>query len=233
MIKSQRQSIRRIRIVPYKKIHDTFRNINNTSLTFGVHKEDNSEHGLRDSIQKKPLHKSLYGDSSKIGNAELLAKTERGFITDININGKLTHLEVAPRPVLKPMLKIGLHKGSFKTNIKQGLKQELSFNSINGLENAFNRISIGLSTENILNFLKNRGGKYWSKAAKHNSPYTAAVKFLESLGETDLYNVYNDKKGTINKISEWENIGFYKKADMPLQDSLDLIKSIKAKVERK
>lgn len=233
MKKGNITSIKRIRIIPHKTLHETFKRINNTELTFGVHKEDSNNHSLRDSLQNKTLHKSLYGNPSNINNASLLAKTEQGFITDMNIGGKIKQIEVAPRPILKPMLTQSLKKSSGKALIKNGLKYELSFNSPYATKDAFIHIAQNLSTENILNFLRNRGEKYWNKNAKHNSPYTAMVKFIETLGQSGIENFYNEKTQTINAIGKWENAKLYKKGDMPLQDSLDLVKSIKAKVNAK
>lgn len=226
-------NVKRIYIIPKQKIEETFSKINNTSLTFGVHKEDTNNHPLRDSLQNKPLHKSLYGNTKKISNAELLKKTETGFITDLYVNNRPKQIEVAPRPILVPLIKTTFKKESTIRLLKQGIKKQLSFKSPNSINNSLQYISLNLSTAEILNFVKNRGGKYWSIGAKHNSPYVAMVKYLESLGESGIGNVYNSKTQTIKNISQWENANLYKAGDLPLQDSLDLIKSIKAKVNTK
>lgn len=216
--------------IPKNQVYQTFSKINKTQLSFGVHSTENNSHSLRDAIQRKPMHKAFYGNSSNIGNAALLNKLEKGFSTDVWIGGMPRQMEVPPRPILIPLMESVLKTKSIKSVLKSCIKEDLKFKNKNEIKRCFlyigNKLNIGL-----LKFIKNRGGKYWTKEAKHNSPYTAAIKFLETLGQSGLDNVYNYKSKTINYIYKWGNAGLYKQGDMPLQDSLDLINSIKAKIK--
>lgn len=220
-------------LIPPQKILANFEKINNTSLTFGVHAEDNDNHATRDSLQDKKLHSVFYGDMTPIGNAALLKKSTTGFTTEVFVDGKKKHLIVTARPVIEPLFKMTVELGNLDDYVGSGLKKQLSFENRGGLEHSLNAFSNRyLSFDQIKKFVEIRGGSYWSSGAKHNSPYVAAIKALEMLGEEGLGNVYNRKRGTINKMSKWDLGNIYKYGDRPLIDSYDMLKSIKAKVNK-
>lgn len=229
-------SIQRINRIPTEKIMKTFDSINNSQLSFGVHKEDNNNHETRDFLAKQPLHTALYNNNKlaePIGNAELLAKHTEGFNSAIFIDGVPSAIRVPQRPILAPMvLELSKNK-TIERVMKTGLKGQLGFKNKVGAKEGLRNIAYHLSPQKVMKFVENRGGNYWSPNAKHNNPYTAAVKLVETLGESGLGNLYNNKSKTIEFMAKWENATRYKAGDMPLMDSLDLLRSIKAKVHNK
>lgn len=108
------------------------------------------------------------------------------------------------------------------------MKKQLQFSNPNSFKNSLNRFKISLNNS-VFDFIKNRGMGFWENA-EHNNPYTQAVKFFDIVGD---YSILTDTGKYIKDINKWQVNQSYKKGDMPLMDSLDLIKSIKAKVERK
>lgn len=215
-------------IIPKSIIDSTLDEINKNIITFGVHKEDNNKHTTRDIIQSKPLHKALYyngNNPTSIGNAELLMKNEKGFESVLYINNSPKLIQVPSRPVLQPIIIINFQMFD---SIKRGLKKQLQFSNPNSFKNSLNRFKISLNNS-VFDFIKNRGMGFWENA-EHNNPYTQAVKFFDMVGD---YSILTDTGKYIKDINKWQVGQNYRKGDMPLMDSLDLIKSIKAKVERK
>lgn len=215
-------------IIPKSIIDSTLDEINKNIITFGVHKEDNSKHTTRDIIQSKPLHKALYyngGNPTPIGNAELLMKNEKGFESVLYVGNSRILIHVPSRPVLQPIMLLNF---SMFDTIKRGLNKQLRFNNSNAFKNSLNRFKISLNNS-VFDFIKNRGMGFWENA-EHNNPYTQAVKFFDKIGDI---GILEDTGKYIKDISQWQVSRNYEKGDMPLMDSLDLIKSIKAKVERK
>ena len=229
-------TIQRINRISTDKIMKTFDSINKSQLTFGVHKEDNDNHETRDFLAKQPLHSALYNNNElakPIGNAELLAKHTEGFNSAIFIGGVPSVIRVPQRPILQPMIMQLSENKTIGRVMKTGLKGQLGFKNKVGAKEGLRNVAYHLSPQKVLKFVENRGGKYWSPKAKHNNSYTAAVKLVETLGEGGLGNLYNNKQKTIEFMAKWENANRFKAGDMPLMDSLDLLKSIKAKVGNK
>lgn len=215
-------------IIPKSIIDSTLNEINKNIITFGVHKEDNNKHETRDIVQSKPLHKALYYNGENpnpIGNAELLMRNEKGFESVLYIGNGPRLIQVPSRPVLQPIVMLNFQM--FNT-IKRGLKKQLQFNNINSFKNSLTRFERSLNNS-VFDFIKNRGMGFW-RNSEHNNPYTQAVKFFDSIGD---YSILKDTGKYIKDINKWQVNQSYKKGDMPLMDSLDLVKSIKAKVERK
>lgn len=223
--------VKRLYTIPQSVLYRTFDKINSTQLTFGVHAENNNNHSMREYISNQPYHKALYGNNKlqkPIGNAELLAKHTKGFNSAIFISGKKHSILVPSRPILSPMLNDAFIKNKQLIEVK--LHSQLSLKDNDGMHKVLNAIAQDLSNQKVKEFVKNRGGTYWSKGAKHNNPYTAAVKLIETLGETGLGGVYNKLEATIENIKNWENANAWRAGDMPLMDSMDLLNSIKVKV---
>lgn len=220
-------------LIPKQKILANFEKINKTKLTFGVHEEDNDKHEARDSLIDKKLHSAYYKDMSPIGNAELLMKNTKGFTTEVFRGGERLHIDVPARPILEPMFSHLLEFDVIDDYVGSGLAKQLSFSNTRGLETSLNSLaSKYLNPQQVKLFVESRGGSYWDSVAKHNSPYTAAIKALEMLGQEGLGNVYNRRTGTINKMQEWANGNFWKYGDRPLIDTGDMLNSIKAKVSK-
>lgn len=223
--------VKRLYTIPQAVLSRTFNKINSTQLTFGIHSEDNNNHSMRDYLSNQPYHKALYENNKlakPIGNAELLAKHTKGFNSAIFIMGKKHSILVPRRPILSPMIKEAFIKNKWLIEIK--LHSQLSFKDNDGIHKVLNAIAQDLSNQKVKEFVKNRGGTYWSKDAKHNNPYTAAIKFIETLGETGLGGVFNKLDSKIENIKNWENANAWRAGDMPLMDSMDLLNSIKVKV---
>ena len=221
-------SVKHRYVIPKQVIDKALEEIDKTSITFGVHKNDNRKHSTRDMVQSQILHKALYyngGNPTPIGNAELLMKNEKGFESVLYIGNSPRLIHVPSRPVLQPIMLLNF---SMFDTIKRGLNKQLRFNNSNAFRSSLNRFKINLNNS-VFDFIKNRGMGFW-KDAEHNNPYTQAVKFFDKIGDI---SILEDTGKYIKDISQWQVSRNYKKRDMPLMDSLDLVKSIKAKIERK
>lgn len=208
-------------LVPPFVIKSTFNDINSTYLSFGVHEEDDGKHENRDRLAKEPLHKALYKNSAKMGNAQLLRRLSNGFSFNLHIGRKVFGMQAPPRPILEPMIDKIMRTYGFDY-VENELEEQLSFKNKKGLNKAFKSIAKGLSTEHIKLFVR-------SEYSSGNNKYTAGVKQNESRnGGRKIKGIYNSTTQTINFANNWT--GFDGSGDTPLIDSEDLIKSIKTKV---
>lgn len=212
-------------------------NINANIVTFGVHSDKDSQHPKRDALQHTPLYSALYGETTTIGNAALLKKSTEGFIFDTFINGQLEQRVAPPRPVLQPITEMMLKSKKLPKLISLGIHNQFASPYVDVFSSTcLEPIARTLGERQVLQFLKGRGMGYWDDDAMYNGPYTAIVKFL---AQNDKYNlnalieVYDDVKKQINSISKWNADFNAVEQTYPLLDSLDLIKSIDARVEKK
>lgn len=197
--------------VPKDQIYAFFKELNETTLSFGVHKEDDGKHSKRDREQRKPLHQALYKDTTPIGNAELLAQTENGFTTTIrNESGRAFSVGVPPRPILQPMFESVLQENYYRS-----IKKAFSQVSTAPLQEKFKQESRLLTKLKIKKYIAEQG---WE-----NAPETAVVKEKEwrerlpFLGEREMLDfIYNTQANYTKSV---------------LEDSGDLLNSIKAKVK--
>lgn len=211
------------------KVIDKF---NAKKITFGVHKEDTNKHNVRDRVQNMNLHRLLYNNGKPIpskSNAELLRLAEHGYETILYYGNQAHNVVVPSRPVLQPILQISLmyKLNTIKNSIRNQFK-DMKSNVFNDKLNGFARYLQG----GVSDFIKNRGMGYWQDA-EHNSPYVQAVKFFDRLGESALTYKINNIDELMDMIRKWDTMFNYHQGDTPLMDSLDLLKSIKAKVEDK
>lgn len=206
-------------------------------VTFGVHSDKDSVHSRRDILQEKPLHKALYsnnGPISKIGNAELLRKTTKGFVYEQFINGQARQTETLPRPVLQPMLEILLSKPQVARVCASAIHNQFAKKNGSSFKTEFLEfLTKKLSHNSVLRFIKGRGMGYWEDDARYNGPYTAIIKFMEKSEMLDMTGIFDKTKGQINAMSEWNAQFNAQESTIPLLDSFDLIKSIESRVVKK
>lgn len=222
--------------IPSSVINRAINNINANKITFGVHSEDNDKHPNRDRVQNQQLHKLLYNNGNTptpISNSKLLAKSESGFSSTMYYGNKAHSVEVPSRPVLFPILSLTLtYNGNI---IRNGIKRQFKFNNPQEFTNSLTRFSNKMGYKSVLDFIKGRGFGFWGDA-EYNNPYTQAIKFLDCLEDFKLEyrDVLSKNEKFIKVISNWDvNKGsIFSKASYPLLDSLDLINSIKSKVEK-
>lgn len=210
--------------------------MNKEKITFGVHSDKDGNHRHRDRLSKKPLHKTLYGNNNIIGNAELLKKNSVGFSSTKYVEGNKMSFFVPARPILEPMLNDLIITGYVKKKIKNAIKSQMSFSNPYEFNKILNTIRKQFTSTKVMEFVKNKGEGYWDYDAQSSSPYTNAVKYLDRLDSSgksigNVYNKINRSKGTINKMNKW-TFDFDEKSE-PLIDSLDMLRSIDARVENK
>lgn len=214
-------------IIPEIKIVAQMEKINNTCLTFGVNKTRDKQHALRDDLATTPIHKSFYGDTKPIGNAQLLKRQENGFTTQINFDGKERLMIVPPRPVLKPIFTdYVLSQPNTITTLKRGIRKDLRLHSNNGdgTKNAMLRIKGVLNQPDVVKgFIRERGRGYWNEGSEYNGELVDMVKFYEFMNPV-MYQ--GQTMSQMLETSKNNDVGrFY-----PLEDSGDMIKSIRAQV---
>ena len=217
--------------IPESKIMNAIDEINRKIITFGVHKEDNSKHAIRDKVQNGTLHKMLYNNGQPIppiDNAELLRKAETGR-EEIFTYGREAHLtQIPPRPVLQPMVQTALWlHGDL---IKNAVQKQFEFKNIYTFNQELNKFKLKLNRTGVYDFVRNRGMGYW-EGGEHNSPYVQAVKYFDRLDESEISKITYQKSFGIKKIASWDTTRIYHQGDTPLMDSLDLLNSIKSKIE--
>lgn len=221
-------------IIPENKIKRTIEHINKKIITYGVHAEDNNKHATRDRVQEGTLHRMLYANGEPIppiGNAELLKKTEYGQENVAFYYGGVPHLVyVPPRPVLQPIAIMLL--AFFRDIIENAIHKQFEFRNIYSFEQELNKFKLKFSRSVLYDFVRNRGEGFW-EGGEHNSPYVQAVKFFDKLGEAGVQQIADVSKWGIKNITQWDATSVYHFGDTPLMDSLDLLNSIKAKLEDK
>ena len=132
--------------IPESKIMNAIDEINRKVITFGVHKEDNSKHAIRDKVQNGTLHKMLYNNGQPIppiDNSELLRKAETGR-EEIFYYGREAHLtQIPPRPILQPMVQTALWlHGDL---IKNAVQKQFEFKNIYTFNQELNKFKLKLN----------------------------------------------------------------------------------------
>lgn len=199
-------------VVPKHTMIKLFEEINATSLSFGVHSEDNDKHAQRDREQQKAVHSAFYGSTKPISNASLLRQTEEGYVTTVNrTGGRLLVIKVPPRPLLKPIMESNVRGKDFSQAIGNCIERV----STKPIEQRFGRIGKRLDVK-----------EYIRRMGWRNARTTAMVKHLEKqLGTTEMSDdqilelVYSSSSAGVSRRQV-------------LEDSGDLLRSIKAKVTK-
>lgn len=225
-------SVRHKYIVPKTKIENAIDEINKKIITLGVHKEDNSKHPIRDKVQRQVLHEMLYangGHIPPIDNAPLLKKTETGSEEILYYGGKAHLVEIPSRPVLQPLVQLAL---LYESKIfLRAIQKQFEFKNVNEFRDGLNLFSNKLGSKStVYDFIKNRGMGYWVDG-EHNSPYVQAVKYFDKLGDAGAAKIADINTWSIKNIANWDATNVYHQGDTPLMDSLDLLNSIKSKIE--
>ena len=205
-------------IIPKAKVYKTFEDINKTKLTFGVHKEDNGNHSKRDENQQKPLHALTYSDTMSIGNASLLRKVEQGSLETWNVGGRATSVEIPPREILKPCFEETYQKQ--KRNLTKSIKQTIRDMDSNALRAEIKKIAEKLDIH-----------KFVKKQAElnpdfQNSQLAKVIKKYDN--DWSMMTELMDDRQLIKLLNDLQEVEI---PNTILEDSGDLLNSIKSKVE--